>query len=149
MEIVSWGKYFRLFSRCPGRILIIFSFLLLLFITGCQEDPLSSQNESQPEGCLLIKNSAAPNLGNPVTIHEWQNFPEGADITHYYVFFELAVRYLFTDSGEQRSLDNVVRLFYDIREGMPFSSGFEDNFGIRLAEYQTSFYERIRQFLQS
>jgi len=95
----------------------------------------------------ILKNSGAPNKGNPVSIHRWEDFPEGSDITGYYTVFEIVMRILLDPAGTNRSLQDVVNLFYDVREGTPFEDAFPDNFGLSLAELEDCIFDLMMDYL--
>lgn len=95
----------------------------------------------------ITRNSSFPNQGNPITIHQWENFPEGSDITAYYTVFDLVMKYLLDTNGVGKSLQNVLDLFYDVRNGTPFSTAFENNFGINLIEFESDIFNRLESYL--
>ncbi|MFC2103202.1 hypothetical protein ACFLSS_02115 [Bacteroidota bacterium] len=94
-----------------------------------------------------VRNSSFPNKGNPITIHQWENFPEGSDITGYYTVFDVVMSYLLDSNGLGKSLQDVLNLFYDVRYGASFSSAFQNNFGISLSDYENEIYNRLESYL--
>jgi len=92
-------------------------------------------------------NANSPNLGNPITIHQWEDFPEGSDITGYYTVFDVVMKYILDPSGLGRSLEDVLQLFYDVRNGVSFSIAFQNNFGISLKALENDIFDRLRTYL--
>ncbi|MFC2139100.1 hypothetical protein ACFLR4_00435, partial [Bacteroidota bacterium] len=89
------------------------------------------------------------NQGNPICIHRWGDFPPDADYAYYYVVFELALRYILSENGMGKSLNDILNIFYDMRTGIYFHHSFENNIGISLADFRDQFYTRVREFLGS
>lgn len=96
----------------------------------------------------ISQNSSYPNNGNPITIHQWEDFPEGSDITGYYTVFDVVIKYILSSRGMGKSLQNVLILFYDVRNGTSFSTAFENNFGVSLLGFETTIFNRLRLFLK-
>ncbi len=96
----------------------------------------------------INQNQNLPGQGNPIKIHQNEDFPPGADRHRYYQFFELAVRYLLDPRGMGKSFRDVLRVFYDLRDGKPFPVSFQDNFGISVSDYENEFYDRMRAYLR-
>ncbi len=96
----------------------------------------------------INQNQNLPGQGNPIKIHQNEDFPPGADRHRYYQFFELAVRYLLDTRGMGKSYRDVLRVFYDLRDGKPFPVSFQDNFGISVSDYENEFYDRMRAYLR-
>lgn len=122
---------------------------IAVYIGGVEAIGLGKVDTEAELDAWLDKNRDAPNLGNPVSIHQWDDFPESADITHYYVLFELAVRYLLESSENQNSLTDIVDLFYSLRSGAEFSGALQTNLNTSLYTYETRFYDLIRIYLRS
>ena len=95
----------------------------------------------------ISENQNVPGQGNPIRIHDIEDFPPGADWHRYYQFFELAMRYLLDPRGMGRSYRDVLGVFLDSRDGVPFATSFQDHFGISLAVYEAEFYSRLRAYL--
>ena len=95
----------------------------------------------------MTRNSSFPNQGNPITIHQWENFPEGSDITGYYTVFDIVMKYLLDPNGLGKSLQNVLDLLYDVRNGTTFSTAFQNNFGISLVEFENDIFNRLESYL--
>ena len=95
----------------------------------------------------ISKNSSFPNLGNPITIHNWDDFPEGSDVTGYYTVFDVVMKYILDSNGLGRSIDDVLTLFYDIRNGVSFTIAFQNNFGISLEEFEDDIFDRLGKYL--
>jgi hypothetical protein len=95
------------------------------------------------------QNQNAPNRGNPISIHQWADFPAGANYDQYYRFSELAIRYLVHAKGGGRSWQDVLNLLYDVRNKVPFPNAFQNNFGMSLEKFQGEYFERMRSFLSS
>ena len=92
-------------------------------------------------------NSHFPNQGNPITIHSWEDFPEGSDITGYYTVFDIVMKYILDSNGLGKSIDDVLTLFYDIRNGISFTIAFQNNFGISLNEFEENIFDRLGNYL--
>lgn len=97
----------------------------------------------------ISMNSNYPNGGNPLTIHSWEDFPEGSDITGYYTVFDVVMKYILDSHGLGRSLDDILTLFYDIRNGIEFSNSFRNNFGISLIDLESEIFDRLAKYLNS
>ncbi|UCH15274.1 MAG: hypothetical protein JSV22_04720 [Bacteroidales bacterium] len=96
----------------------------------------------------IIANENYPGQGNPIMIHAWEDFPEGADITGYYCeVFDITMKYLLDPKGLNKSYNDVLNVFYEIREGNTFDNAFQNNFGLSLAVFEVEFYDRIRAYL--
>ena len=117
---------------------------------GCVEDTgwQTIQNLSELE-LWISQNQNIPGQGNPVKIHQIEDFPQGADWHQYYRFFELAMRYLLDNKGMGKSYRHVLNLFYDMRDGKSFPVSFQNHFGISLSDYEAEFYDRMRTYLGS
>ncbi|UCE17280.1 MAG: hypothetical protein JSV84_10285 [Gemmatimonadota bacterium] len=95
----------------------------------------------------IEQNQNVSGHGNPIAIHQWEDFPEGADIHYYYAFFELTMEYLLDERGQGKSHQDVLNLFYDMRNGIPFSAAFQTHFGISLEEFENQYYDLMRSYL--
>jgi hypothetical protein len=95
----------------------------------------------------IDQNQGIPGLGNPIAIHKWEDFPEGADIHYYYAFFELTMEYLLDERGKGKTHQDVLNLFYDIRNGIPFSTAFQSHFDMSLEEFENQYYDLMRSYL--
>jgi hypothetical protein len=106
------------------------------------------KNLNELESWILM-NQDIPGKGNPIRINLQSDFPDGADRHQYYRFFELAVRYLLDPKGYGRSFQDVLNLFYDLRQEIPFSVSFETHLGISLGDYENGFFDRMRAYLSN
>ncbi len=96
----------------------------------------------------IARNSNHPDLGNPICIEVWADFPPGADITGYYHYvFDLTMRYLLDPKGLNKSIADVLQLFYDLRNEIPFSDSFQANFGLDVPTFEKEYYDRMRAYL--
>lgn len=96
----------------------------------------------------ISRNSFDPNQGNPICIEVWDDFPSGADITGYYVnVFDLTMRYFLDPGGLDKSLADVLNLFYDLRNDIPFAETFQSNFGLDVETFKDEYYDRMRNYL--
>ncbi len=95
------------------------------------------------------RNQDHPDHGNPIAIHYHTDYPPDADRTYYYIVFEFVMRYLLDNRGGGRSLQEVLDLFYDMRNSVPFARSFEHHFGIPLDTFEQEFYDRARAYLLS
>ena len=87
--------------------------------------------------------------GNPIAIHEWEDFPPEVQnrTGSFYPYFELAMRYLLDSRGMGKTLRDVLNVFYDARNKIPFPITFQNHFGISLEDYENEFFTRMRTFL--
>ena len=93
-------------------------------------------------------NENYPGQGNPIMIHKWEDFTDGSDITGYYCnVFDITMKYLLDPKGLNKSYNDVLNLFYEIREGNSFDTAFQNNFGLSLTIFEVEFYDRIRAYL--
>ncbi len=97
----------------------------------------------------ITQHQNLPGQGNPIMIHENADFPDGADRHQYYRLFELAMRYVLDGAGLGRSFQDVLGLFYDLRDGVSFPASFANHFGISVSDYEAEFYDRMRVYLGS
>jgi hypothetical protein len=98
----------------------------------------------------IASNSHDPNQGNPICIEIWDDFPPGADITGYYYYvFDLTMRYFLDPNGLDRSLDDVLNLFYDLRNDVPFATAFQSHFDLDVEMFEDEYYERMRTYLEN
>jgi len=96
----------------------------------------------------IDSNANDPNQGNPVFIEIWDDFPPGADITgYYYNVFDLTMRYFLDPKGLGNSIGDVLNMFYDLRQDVPFSTAFQTNFGLDVETFKNEYYERMRTYL--
>jgi hypothetical protein len=117
---------------------------------GCLEDTGWQTIRSLSElESWISQNQNVPGQGNPIAIHQNEDYPPGADKHQYYRFFELAMRYLLDRRGMGKSFSDVLDLFYDMRDGISFPVSFQDNFGISVSDYEDEFYDRMRAYLSS
>jgi hypothetical protein len=95
-----------------------------------------------------LRNAEYPGQGNPINIHAWEDFPPGSDITgYYYTVFDLTMRYFLDQNGLGKSKQDVLNLFYSVRNGATFQSAFLAHFGVSLEEFEIQYYDRMRSFL--
>jgi len=117
---------------------------------GCLEDTGWQTIRSLSElESWISQNQNVPGQGNPIKIHQNEDFPPGADWHQYYRFFELAMRYLLDRRGMGRSFSDVLNLFYDMRDRISFPVSFRNNFGISLVDFENEFYDRMRAYLSN
>ncbi len=118
--------------------------------TGCLEYTgwQTIQSLSELES-WISQNQNIPGQGNPIKIHRNEDYPSGADGHQYYRLFELAVRYLLDRRGMEKSYQDVLRLFYDLRDEKSFPASFQEHFGISVNDFENEFYDRIREYLSS
>ena len=91
-----------------------------------------------------------PGHDNPVRIRVWGNL---MDIQfpferrgEYYQMFELAVRYIFTSNGFDRSILEVKNIFTDMLTSNNFSTSFEKYIEISENDYQADFFNLISTY---
>jgi hypothetical protein len=95
----------------------------------------------------MTRNEGCSNGGNPISIHQWEDFPEGSDITGYYTVFDAVMKYLLDENGLAKSYNEVLALFFEIREGTAFPDAFEMHFGISLDAFEEEIIERLEAWL--
>jgi hypothetical protein len=95
----------------------------------------------------ISRNSGFPNAGNPISISGWEDFPEGSDITGYYTVFDIVMMYILDENGLNNELSDILSIFYDVRNGIPFESAFQERIGISLTEFEGSVFERLGKYL--
>ncbi|MEJ2615825.1 MAG: hypothetical protein P8Z35_12775 [Ignavibacteriaceae bacterium] len=57
------------------------------------------------------------------------------------------MRYIITINGMGQSYNDILNLFYDIRNDIPFISAFSDNFGVSLEYFENNFYDLTKKYL--
>jgi hypothetical protein len=97
----------------------------------------------------IAQHQTVPGQGNPVKIHRHSDYPDGADQHQYYRLFELVVTYILDDKGMGRSYQDVLGLFYDLRDGISFSFSFENRFGISVGDLEDEVFDRLRAYLSN
>ena len=98
----------------------------------------------------IQENNNYPGKGNPIMIHVWDDFPEGADPHWYYCkAFDITMKYLLDPLGLNKSIQDVLNVFYDVRDGSAFGDAFENNFGLSLEVFEEEYYDRIKAYLEA
>ncbi len=95
----------------------------------------------------VASNSQYPNLGNPITIHQWEDFPDGADIPGYYTVFDLSMKYLLDSNGYNKTCQDVLNVFYMVRNGSSFRYALRTSFNISIEELEQEIFDRLRSYL--
>lgn len=90
--------------------------------------------------------------GNPVSIKSNADYPaaiqsDAQALGRYYLFFELAVRYLLDPRGLGRTLADVKSLYLAIRDGASFPAAFEACMGLNVASYEAELWTRLEEYL--
>ena len=106
-------------------------------------------NTSEDLELWISKNDQSPNKGNPITIKKWEDYPEGADKPGYTTVFEVVMEYMLDPKGLNKSMQDVLNLFYDLRGKMPFEHSFEKNFGISVIVFEEEIFDRLRMYLDA
>lgn len=65
----------------------------------------------------------------------------------YYLFFELAVRYLVDPNGHGRSVLDIRDIYLDIRAGQRFTQAFESRMDLSVEEYEANFFTIMLEYL--
>ena len=104
-----------------------------------------------PHRLRVYRNRVEPYLedGNPIGVRTWSDFDPPNSALYgegVYPLFELAVRYLVDENGLGKTLQDAKGVFLDIRAGLTFEDAFENRFGLGVAEYEASFFERMSDF---
>lgn len=86
---------------------------------------------------------------NPIAMHHQSQYPniEGVAYFYYYPMFELAVNYLLDPAGAGVEKPDFRDIYLDVRDGETFAIAFENCLGISLTEYESDFFELMRDFL--
>jgi hypothetical protein len=86
---------------------------------------------------------------NPIAMHRYNDYPAdlGVVYDYYLPMFQLATTYLFDARGHGATLVALRDLYLDVRDGIVFSTAFEDRFGISLADYEAQFFGLMNDYL--
>lgn len=89
---------------------------------------------------------------NPTTIRDWGFFPpsviERSNGWEYYPMFDLAVRYLLDEDGLGKDYPDLLAMFLEMElSGAGFFYAFEKHLGISVQDYESSFYDRMEDYL--
>ena len=57
------------------------------------------------------------------------------------------MRYFLDPNGLDKSIGDVLNLFYDLRNDVAFPIVFQANFGLDVARFEDEYYERMRTYL--
>lgn len=101
----------------------------------------------------LDEMSWLPAGGNPIAVKTVDDYPpeiraDVAVLSRYYMFFELAVRYVFDPAGFGASITAVKPMYLDIRNGVPFAQAFEDHIGLSVDQYEQDFVALMTAYLE-
>jgi len=85
---------------------------------------------------------------NPISIKRY-NYPdiEYVAVNYYYPMFQLAANYLLDPPRNIASWVDVKEMFLEIRNGGNFTSIFKEKFGIELTEFESRFFDLMREYL--
>jgi len=97
----------------------------------------------------LAQHAAYPNGGNPLSIKDWTDWPDGMDMSGYYPVWEVVMEYLLDERGLGRSLQDVLNLLYDLRNGGTFITAFEEHFGLPVATLEAEIFDRLSAYLNA
>jgi hypothetical protein len=89
-------------------------------------------------------------MRNPISILHSQTMPtdiEYIGTLYYYPMFWLSVRYLTDPTGHGKSFYDVRDVLIDVGNEIPFSTSFENRFGINLNEYEDQFFDLMNDYL--
>ncbi len=85
---------------------------------------------------------------NPIKMHSY-NYPDIELIAYYYYpMFQLAVQYLLDENGYGKTMNDFKNLFLDVRDGIAFSTSFENRFEMSLLDYEEQFFDLMNDYLQ-
>ncbi|UCE24461.1 MAG: hypothetical protein JSU74_14455 [Candidatus Zixiibacteriota bacterium] len=86
---------------------------------------------------------------NPISIGSFQDYPVPLErVGEYYPMFHLAVRYLLSEEGNGKNLNDAKKLYEALRNGDTFADAFETNMGVSPDYFEENFYDLLSQFLQ-
>ena len=57
------------------------------------------------------------------------------------------MRYFLDPIGLDKSIEDVLGLFYNLRNDVAFPTAFQSNFGLDLETLEDEYYERMRTYL--
>jgi hypothetical protein len=91
--------------------------------------------------------------GNPISVRTNADYPteiqsDATRLGRYYLFFELAIRYLPDPQGLGRTPADVKGLYLSIRQGVSFTAAFEAHMGLTVASYEAEFWGRMEEYFQ-
>lgn len=95
----------------------------------------------------ISQNDQYPNKGNPITIKKWEDYPEGVNKSGYTPVFEIVMEYLLDPEGLDRSYQDVLNLFYDLRDKMLFAESFQKNFKVSVEVLEAEIFDRLGIYL--
>ncbi len=86
---------------------------------------------------------------NPIAMHRYPDFPSTPIVVvdYAYPMFHLAATYLFDPRGHGAGLQDLLDLYRDMRDGIPFHTAFEGRLGISLAEFEAQFFTLVSDYL--
>jgi hypothetical protein len=96
----------------------------------------------------ISSNKSYPGQGNPISIHSWEDFPEGSDVTGYYTVFYAVMEYMLDPAGLNRSRADILQVFYDVRNGDNFTKAFMNTFDLNLTDFEAGIYDNLEQYLK-
>lgn len=89
-----------------------------------------------------------PTHVNPISIHQWSDFPDPDKYPEYYHIFPLAYVYLVdSEYGLGATIVHIRQLFQLMKEGDNFSEAFAKALGISLSYYEKNFYSLMEDYL--
>lgn len=68
-------------------------------------------------------------------------------VIYYYKVFDITKKYLLDPKGLNKSIQDVLNVFYDVRDDNSFSDAFQNNFGLSLEVFENEYYDRIKEYL--
>ncbi|MFC1536009.1 putative Ig domain-containing protein [Candidatus Neomarinimicrobiota bacterium] len=114
-----------------------------------ENDEITTKSEMED---WLTTRSSLPGGGNPIKIHEWEDFPSEVAINNeqglWYPMFELAVRYLLDENGQGKSMVDVKNMFIDMDVSeYPFPVAFELNMDLSVQYFEENFWSIMDSYL--
>ncbi len=89
-----------------------------------------------------------PSRVNPISIHNWSDFPDPNEYPIYFRIFPLPYAYLVdSEYGYGITMNDIRELFRLIKEGDTFAEAFPKVIGVTLSYFEENFYDLMEEYL--